>query len=212
MDNRYIFILIVTVVCSFILSTGDTILRDNYDENVRVDSKKNILICSGIDKDSLNLLSNKEIDNKYNKKIKKLLINGELPIYISESNNGLEENYIIPISGQGLWSTLYGYIAIDMNDFKVKAITFYKHKETPGLGGEVDAEWFQKQFIGKEIFNKKNELISITITKSGAPTSIPKNHVVDGISGATVTSKGVEKFLKSDLLKYESFFKKNMNN
>ena len=129
-----------------------------------------------------------------------------LPLYQDEKENVI----ILPISGKGLWSTLFGYFAIDSNDYStVKGITFYKHKETPGLGGEVEADWFKKQFIqNKKIYDVDNELSSITVTKAGKV--IPNDpHQVDGISGATITSKGVSDFLLRDLKKYQHYFESN---
>ena len=66
-------------------------------------------------------------------------------MFLSETMNAI----IVPISGKGLWSSLYGYFAIDKNNFStVKGITFYKHGETPGLGAEITKEWFKSSFIG----------------------------------------------------------------
>ena len=104
-----------------------------------------------------------------------------------------------------MWSTLYGFFALEPDGITVKGITFYAHKETPGLGGEVDKPWFQKNFIGKKIINDNGELISIKVVKGKANPESP--YEVDGISGATITSKGLENFLADDLKKYEKFFK-----
>ena len=116
----------------------------------------------------------------------------------------------MPISGKGLWSTLFGFLALNEDKNTVKGITFYKHKETPGLGGEVDKAWFQDNFIGKKIFNSKNELVSIQVPK-GAASALSKDkqiHAVDGITGATVTSKGLSNFLLRDLNRYEEFLRR----
>ena len=88
----------------------------------------------------------------------------------------------------------------------VKGITFYKHGETPGLGAEVEKPWFQNNFVGKKIFDKNNDLVSITVYKSSSGDDI---HGVDGISGATVTSNGVTSFLKSTLSNYKPYFDRN---
>jgi Na+-transporting NADH:ubiquinone oxidoreductase subunit C len=103
---------------------------------------------------------------------------------------------------------LFGFISIGDDGNTVKGITFYKHKETPGLGGEVDKKWFQNNFIGKEIFNN-DDLVSIKIAK-GVSTALPEkdwNHAVDGITGATMTSQGLTNFLLRDLQRYENFLR-----
>jgi len=128
--------------------------------------------------------------------------NDFLPIYKTSNPNG----YIIPISGKGLWSTMKGYFAIGEDKNSTLGIVFYEHGETPGLGAEVDKPWFQKQFkidMGKKIFNSENELVSIYVNKKKQTNKKP--HEVDGITGATVTSDGVTKFLKRDLERYKNF-------
>jgi Na+-transporting NADH:ubiquinone oxidoreductase subunit C len=129
-------------------------------------------------------------------------INKYFPLYKTTNPNG----YIIPISGKGLWSTLKGYFAISDDKNSSLGIVFYEHGETPGLGAEVDKPWFQNQFKieqGKKIFNSKNELVSIKINKK--KNTMGKSHEVDGITGATVTSDGLTKFLKRDLNRYKNF-------
>ena len=119
--------------------------------------------------------------------------------------------YIIPISGKGLWSTLYGYFALGRDLNTVKGITFYKHKETPGLGGEIEKKWFQDQFKYKKIFNEKQSLVSITVVK-GKAKGEDINYQVDGMSGATITGNGVTTFLKADLKRYLPFIKQKHDN
>jgi Na+-transporting NADH:ubiquinone oxidoreductase subunit C len=103
---------------------------------------------------------------------------------------------------------LYGYLALQSDGETVMGITFYKHGETPGLGGEVEAAWFTDNFKGKKIFDGSGNLTSITIWKGAVPNDMPEQkrvHVVDGISGATMTGSSVNIFLKDDLKRYESF-------
>jgi len=129
-------------------------------------------------------------------------VNDFFPIYKTINPDG----YIIPISGKGLWSTMKGYFAIGEDKNSTLGIVFYEHGETPGLGAEVDKPWFQNQFKidqGKKIFNTDNSLVSITVNKKKNTTGKP--HEVDGITGATVTSDGVTKFLKRDLNRYKNF-------
>ncbi len=128
-----------------------------------------------------------------------------LPIYV-DKKDGIVNGYAIPISGKGLWSTLYGYFAIEPDGVTAKGITFYAHKETPGLGGEVEKPWFQNNFVGKRFIDEDGNLVGIKVIKGKAdPGSL---YEVDGISGATITSKGLESFLVDDLEKYEPFFRK----
>ena len=114
-----------------------------------------------------------------------------------------------------MWSTLYGYIALEKDFNTVKGITFYQHGETPGLGGEVDKLWFQENFIGKKIYDVNDKFVSIEVVKgkvSDIYSGNKANHAVDGISGATITSRGVSDFIKSDLSRYVNYFKENKFN
>ena len=126
--------------------------------------------------------------------------------------DGKTEAYIVPIQGNGLWDRMYGYIALEKDLRTVRGITFYEHKETPGLGGEVDKTWFKEQFKGKTIFSTDGRFVSITIAKGKAADRGIKGdeltHYVDGISGASLTGKGVNVFLKADLEKFVPLFKK----
>jgi len=137
--------------------------------------------------------------------------NQYLPLYRSKDENGDITGYIIPISGKGLWSTMMGYFAIGEDKDSVLGIVFYSHGETPGLGAEVDKPWFQDQFkSGKKIFDRnekqeKNDLVSIVVNKK--KNTSEELHQVDGITGATVTSDGITKFLKRDLERYLKFLK-----
>ena len=93
----------------------------------------------------------------------------------------------------------------------VRGITFYEHGETPGLGAEVEAKWFQDNFIGKKIATTDGEFRSVGIVRGKVDNVVnesEKPYYVDGISGATVTSNGVNSFLKEALLRYESFSKR----
>lgn len=103
----------------------------------------------------------------------------------------------IPIKGKGLWSTLYGFLALAPDANTVSGITFYKHAETPGLGAEISKDWFQNNFVGKKILTPDGELYGVAVAKGKAKDSMhPAEHVVDGISGATITSNGVTKLVK----------------
>jgi len=129
-------------------------------------------------------------------------INEFFPIYKTSAPDG----YIIPISGKGLWSTLKGYFAVSDDKNSTLGIVFYEHGETPGLGAEVDKPWFQNQFKieqGKKIFDNNKNLVSITVNKK--KNTDGKIHEVDGMTGATVTSDGLTKFLKRDLERYKNF-------
>jgi len=223
------FAAMVTIVCSVLLASAATLLKPLQEQNERTDIQKNILASVGIVPQEGESFTKDKVADMYKKNIRELVINkagsfiegktpadldlkklgDELPIYKHEVE-GECQAYVIPISGKGLWSTIYGYLALDTDGATVKGITFYKHGETPGLGGEIDKTWFTDNFRGKRIVDDAGNLVSISVVKGKVKGLIPDEeayHYVDGISGSTLTGRGVQEFLKADLKKYDPFFK-----
>ncbi|WP_417393055.1 Na(+)-translocating NADH-quinone reductase subunit C [Gimesia sp.] len=116
-------------------------------------------------------------------------------VYLINDENGKLSQYVLPIRGKGLWSTLWGFLALETDLTTVAGLTFYEHGETPGLGGEVDNPKWKSQWIGKEAyandFQPDLEVIKGTVNPQ-SPNAI---HEVDGLSGATITSRGVTHLL-----------------
>ena len=115
-------------------------------------------------------------------------------VYIVENANGLEK-VILPIKGYGLWSTLYGFIALESDLQTVAGIGFYEHTETPGLGGEVDNPKWKASWIGKRAYDDNALLIEVIkgkvdVSRDGAESQI------DGLAGATLTTKGVDNLVQ----------------
>lgn len=104
--------------------------------------------------------------------------------------NGQMQMLILPINGKGLWSTLYGFLALDTDLKTVKGIGFYQHGETPGLGGEIDNVGWKAKWAGKKIY--KGDAVALKVIK-GQTAQGSKNfaYEIDGLSGATITSNGV---------------------
>ena len=133
-----------------------------------------------------------------------------VPLYQGVDENGKLIAWCIPIEGYGLWSTLYGFLALEADLRTVRGITFYKHGETPGLGGEVDNPAWQAQWQGKQILDENGRLVGIKVKKGPVDPKVAfeRKHMVDGLSGATITSNGVTRFIAEDLALYEPYFKK----
>lgn len=125
------------------------------------------------------------------------------PVYEAHLPGG-GVKYIIEVRGTGLWGPIWGYLSIDEDANTIYGATFSHKGETPGLGAEIDKPEFQNQFKGKQIF-ESGELKGIQVVKGA--TSGDSKHLVDGISGGTITSNGVEDMLDSFFHGYESFLK-----
>lgn len=127
------------------------------------------------------------------------------PLFVFEDKG--ERKYIVPLAGKGLWGPIWGYIAFDGDMNTVYGSTFDHKTETPGLGAEIKEKWFQKRFEGKSIFSG-NDYMAIEVVKGGTPVE-GENHKVDGISGGTITSKGVGEMIERTLEIYVPYFKGN---
>ena len=113
-------------------------------------------------------------------------------IYVREEG-GRIERVVLPVVGKGLWSTMYGFLALESDLTTIGSIAFYEHGETPGLGGEVDNEKWKKKWQGKQAFDKEGALAVKVAKGKAAPGA---DHEVDGLSGATLTSRGVENLVR----------------
>ncbi len=111
-------------------------------------------------------------------------------IYILRDEIGTIEKLVLPIRGYGLWGTLYGYISIEDDFNTVSGIEFYDHKETPGLGAEVDNPKWKAQWKGKKIY-KDNKVNLVVIKGKVEADDSESTYKIDGLSGATITSRGV---------------------
>lgn len=112
-------------------------------------------------------------------------------VYLVKKNKKLDQ-VILPVRGKGLWSTMYGYVAVDADLTTIRGITFYEHGETPGLGGEIENKQWQIGWQLKKIYNASDTVaLNITKNNSGSKTQNQLSQI-DGISGATLTSNGVE--------------------
>ncbi len=113
-----------------------------------------------------------------------------MPVYLLSKENKLQK-IILPIYGKGLWSTLYGFLALESDAQTITGITFYQQGETPGLGGEITNSNWQKRWKGKQAFDSKGNVIISVIKGEVKPGSPEADYQVDGLAGATLTSRGV---------------------
>ncbi|MBY6018104.1 Na(+)-translocating NADH-quinone reductase subunit C [Ferrimonas balearica] len=113
-------------------------------------------------------------------------------VYLVKDASGELETVILPIHGYGLWSTMYAFVALEPDFNTVKAMVYYDQGETPGLGAEVENPRWKAQWVGKELFDADGKL-AIKVVKGGAREG--DIHGVDGLSGATLTSNGVQNSL-----------------
>ncbi len=231
-SNTYIFVFstIMVVIVAALLSTAAMVLQPLQEKNIEIQKKRNILSSIRIENNA------KTAEELYDKYISNsFVINAKteeqesfnafeiemglemrnspdkrsLPIFISSLDDGTKK-YIVPVHGKGLWGPIYGFISLNDDFTTLYGAVFNHDDETPGLGAEINTDWFGAQFADKKIFNNNMEFISIDLVKGGAdPESLNE---VDGISGGTLTSNGLEKMLYDCLGSYQTYFKNQMKN
>lgn len=128
------------------------------------------------------------------------------PLY--ECKKGGNTYYVIPVIGKGLWAAVWGYIALEKDGNTVFGAVFDHESETPGLGAEIALPGFQDSFQNKKMINEKGDFVSVRVVKPGKENS---PHAVDGISGGTFTSNGVDEMIARTVKVYQPFFKNNNN-
>ena len=205
------------LVCSILLTAASTGLKSFQQKNIALDKQKNILKSVGL-VDAQQKYATDRIEKLFSENIKSVWVDSagriiqapgigekDLPIYLYLKKNAIEA-YIVPIDSRGLWGKIFGYLAIKNDGSTVSGFSVYKHSETPGLGGEIERNWFQKNFVGKKIVNRQGDFASIAIAKGTVNEIISKDkrlNYVDGISGATLTGKFLSEGLKDVLQDYE---------
>ena len=156
------------------LATGNFVDgdADNFDtKQAAKDPAQNIRLAAAEDKAGL-------------RQISKLV-----PVFFAKDADGKIDNIILPIYGQGLWSTMYAFVAVAADGQTIKGITYYDHGETPGLGGEIENPAWRELFVGKKLFDQDG-MPALRVIKGHAPAG--SEHEIDGLSGATLTGNGVQ--------------------
>ena len=227
-SNRYtlIFTTMITMVLAFILSSVFSSLDALTQKNIQADIKKNILSSLDFSPSVEAPWTVENVEEIFNESIVSFVVNRSgkvvpnklpedidpklekdlFPLY-KKVVDGNIDGFAIPISGKGLWGTMYGYFAIEPDGATAKGITFYRHIETPGLGAEVDKPWFQQNFVGKRFIDDDGNLVGIQTVKGKVDESSDEAyHLVDGITGATMTSRGLNQFLLKGLQAYNPYF------
>ncbi len=112
-------------------------------------------------------------------------------VYVKEDDAGKPELIVLPIQGYGLWGTIYGFLTLESDMNTIKGISFYEHKETPGLGARIEEPEWRAKWNGIHSYDDSGE-VATGVTKAGNS----KDNWVDGISGATLTSRGVSNMIQ----------------
>ena len=190
-SNAYIIIYsaVLVVIVAFLLAFVYQALKPMQDANVALDVKKQILY-------SLNIrdLDGAEAEAKYAEVVKKEKENEDNGQKVYECQIDGKNIVVVSLKGMGLWGGISGYLAVDPEG-KVFGAYFNHESETAGLGAEIkDSQEWQEKFIGKKIWDEQGNVVLSVVKKVDNPES-----QVDCVTGATLTSNGVDAMLKDGL-------------
>lgn len=211
---------IMVIIVAFLLAFVNSALKTKQEENVKMDTKKQILSALNIKNvENVNetyakyvkedrlvsadgqlgeTVEDKDFSTSYEKEVK----GGRLHIFVCDVDG--ETKYVIPVYGAGLWGAIWGYVALNEDKNTVYGTYFSHASETPGLGAEIATEHFQSLFVGKKTFDNGN--VALSVVKNGKVEN--PDFQVDGISGGTITSNGVDAMLKGCIENYKNFLTK----
>ena len=211
----------VCLVCSVIVSGAAVALREKQNFNAEAERKRNILQAAGVFDPSktvaeqfgqfearwVDVTTGEYVDASVaqaNMEERVQLAKSEdtanlkshaqyQEVYLYDGDqDGTADRYVLPVYGPGLWSTLYGFMALENDLNTVAGLTFYQHAETPGLGGEVDNPGWKAQWNGKSVYRDGD--VALRLVKGGAAPG--DQYGVDGLAGATLTANGVNNLVQ----------------
>ena len=209
-SNSYtiIYASVMVVIVAFLLAFVNSSLRDLQGKNVELDTKKQIL-------SSLGIKGVQDAEAEFAKVVKSDMVvaedgtltpyekdfkeNGRAHIFVCEIEG--QTKYVIPVYGAGLWGAIWGYVALNEDKNTVYGTYFSHASETPGLGAEIASEHFQSEFKDKHVMD--GEAVALGVVKNGKVEN--PEFQVDGISGGTITSVGVDAMLKGCMTHYAKF-------
>ncbi len=116
-------------------------------------------------------------------------------VYLIDDSAGQLDKVILPIRGYGLWSTMQGFVALEKDMSTVAGIGFFAHGETPGLGGEIDNPEWKSSWIGKQVYSSGRLAIEV-IKGTVVPGNPEETHQIDGLAGATLTTRGIDNLIR----------------
>lgn len=191
-----VYAAVMVIIVAFLLAFVASALKETQDKNVALDTKKQILAA-------LNIRDCEDADAKYNEVVAPGDLNRDT---LTAVVNG-EEKLIVHVKGAGLWGGIWGWVSIN-KDGKTIFGTFFNHEsETAGLGARIkDDQSFQDAFQNKQIFDESGN-VALSVLKKGKEGNLSKEYIVEAVTGATLTSNGVNDMIQAGLNKYADVIK-----
>jgi len=214
-----VYAAVMVVIVAFLLVFVSQTLKDRQTANVINDTKQQILsalnlrdqadVAATYDKvitaDALMQADGKlaNYEGEFNTSYKSEFDNGNLHVFVADIDG--QKKFVIPMNGLGLWGTIWGYIALNEDRSTVYGVYFSHSSETPGLGGEIAGLKFQNRFPGKSVV--ADDQVALKVVKFGKADQ-SSAYEIDGVTGATITSTGVNAMINKVLSAYIPFLTK----
>ncbi len=215
-SNTYIFIYaaVMVIIVAFLMALVSSSLKSIQNDNVANDKRKQILAA-------LNISSSDPKADFETYQIKDVLVDVQgnqvadnggfdasldgdvLPVYIANVNG--ETQYVLPMTGQGLWGSIWGYVGLKADKKTIVGVYFGHSSETPGLGAEIASSKFTAQFAGRQVINDNGNIISVVKHGNAEKTNQQGGNAVDGVTASTLTSNGVHNMLDKYVGMYKNF-------
>lgn len=208
-----IYSAVVVVIVAFLLAAVSSALKPRQDANIELDKKKQILASlneknladAAATYDAL-IVADPIVDAQGNVVAERggfevandAVNENNLPLYVAKIDGATK--YILPMTGNGLWGGIWGYLAVNDDCNTIYGVYFSHASETPGLGAEIAGDKFQTRFPNKKVYGENGE-VAISVLKK----STDADYHIDAISGATITCNGVDLMLKEKLAPYYKY-------
>jgi len=188
-SNTLIVAIGVSLVCSVLVASAAILLKPRQLQNEEEFRQRIILDVAGLYAPGADIAS---LYASIEERTTELASGEQAPVYLVMDGSRIEQ-VILPIEGAGLWSTMYGYLAVENDGNTVRGLRFYSHGETPGLGDQVDKPAWREQWQGKKLYGPDGEP-QIEVVKG--PARDDSDYQIDGLAGATLTGRGVSIFVR----------------
>jgi Na+-transporting NADH:ubiquinone oxidoreductase subunit C len=188
-SNTLIVAIGVSLVCSVLVASAAILLKPIQLQNEEEFRQRIILNVAGLYEPGADIVS---LYAAIEERMIEIASGEQVPVYLVMDGSRIEQ-VILPIEGAGLWSTMYGYLAVENDGNTVRGLQFYDHAETPGLGDGVDKPAWREQWHGKKLYDASGQP-QIEVVKGPAPKG--SDYQIDGLAGATLTGRGVSIFVR----------------
>lgn len=187
-SNTYIFLYItaLVIIIAVVLTLVSTGLKPRRDLNRQAEKCQQILRAAGHD------IDRSKAAEAFSNLAEPLTDDGrQYRVVCADGSKGTA----IRLDGKGLWGPIWGYAVVSEDGQTLKGVSFDHKSETPGLGAKITEEAFVKAFEGKKLYDSKGNFVSVRVLKPGTNGDVAEENRVDAISGATITSRGVDEML-----------------